>query len=82
MTEDPQGDVEVGASEGPIEGHILLNGRKELVALREPPIILEEPLLALGGGKLHADAHLRPGAVEPSFSHRGQDPSMDMLEVR
>ena len=82
VTEDPQGDVQVRPREGPIEGHVLLDGREELGALRELPVVLEELLLPFGGLELHTNAHRGPCAVEARLGKRGQDAPMHMLEVR
>ena len=61
--EDPEGDVEMSAREGPVHGAVLVDVGHLRVAQCEAPVPLEEPGLALGGEVLHADTRQWPGRI-------------------
>lgn len=60
----------------------LVDGGQEGLALREAPVVLEEPLLGLIGLELHTDPHLGPGAVEAHLHEALEDVLMNVLDIR
>ena len=78
LAQDAQGGVDVRPRKSPIKDHVLLDGRVQGVALREPPVELR----TLWRPEGHADAHLRPASIETLLRETLQDALAHMQDIR
>ena len=58
MLNQPEGEVEVAASQGSVENLVFMNFREELRTTREAEVVLEELVFPFNARELHADAWL------------------------
>ena len=79
--QDPEGQVEVRPSDGPVHRLRLIDGRQQRRSCGEPSVVLDESRLALDTGVLHADAHRRPRAVEALGGEALEDLVVNVLDV-
>ena len=83
MLDEPEGDVEVRTSQGPIHLSSSTNDRRQqLAVLGEPQVVLQELPLASLSSVHHTDANSRPGPVVPLELEALQDREVNVFHVR
>ena len=81
LLDEPEGQVEVRAGQGPVEDLALVNPRKERIPIRESVVVLEELLLAFRSLVLHANARLWPRGIKALLNEALKHPHVDMRGV-
>lgn len=84
ILDGPESQVQMSAGQGSIQGPTVSfqDLWQELVALREPPVVLQELLDPLLRPVLHTDPNGRPGAAVGVLLEGLQDPIVHMLHIR
>ena len=79
--QDPEGQVEVRPSDGPVHHLRLIDGRQQRRTCGEPSVVLDEFRFAFDRRVFHADAHRRPREVEALGGKALEDLVVNVLDV-
>ena len=84
ILDGPESQAQMSAGQGSTQGPTVSfqDLWQELVALREPPVVLQELLDPLLRPVLHTDPNGRPGVVVSVLLEGLQDPTVHMLHTR